>query len=621
MSSVSLFIAGRHPGESFRWLTLLSVRERALLCQQAFGLTFSPGVAHPVGFRGGRLFLASASQGHPVVYPWEDPVGELVEPPAGHVSASLMAAIGAPPRWPMLHDALVHEVARACLARLAVPCEVAAGAPRVVAVEAGPGLGRSHAAGRLCGLLWSAEPRPRRVVPVLVLGDDEVALLSPSEARPPHPWRLALARLASEADLLVLVVVAKRGARCLGGEALKAVPALLAALGPAACAVLMGAPAVLPHSLALITGLRTELPLPSVGDRESLLLSLVPSSRRERLAPLLASIARATGGAHPGDLARVVANLATFSGDLPSLDEALAPLAELGSAGRAVAGAAPLAPSRWGDVFGYEAAKKRLREFVDWPFSRAEAMARFGLPAAGGIFLYGPSGCGKTLLVRALCAESGLKSLCVSGPALLSGHLGEAEKNIRDLFKVARLLAPSLICLDEVDAMAGRRAGVGEEGSAVHQRMVAQLLTEMDGVTDRGAVFLVACSSRPDLVDPALLRPGRLDTHLFVGRPTTEERAAIVEGVIRARAMPVADPAAVARAASERSEGLTGADLQALCREAALAALRANPESTQVTIQDFESALSLPEMLARREPTKIAFDDTTFTSFQRKGTE
>eukprot|EP00163_Fabomonas_tropica_P013320 TRINITY_DN2483_c0_g1_i2.p1 TRINITY_DN2483_c0_g1~~TRINITY_DN2483_c0_g1_i2.p1 ORF type:complete len:695 (+),score=64.79 TRINITY_DN2483_c0_g1_i2:249-2333(+) len=169
----------------------------------------------------------------------------------------------------------------------------------------------------------------------------------------------------------------------------------------------------------------------------------------------------------------------------------------------------------WEDILGYPEVKQRLLEAIQWPLHHSESMARFHLPRSSGILLYGPSGCGKSYVTRALSHKAGVTLLTVSGSELLSKYLGESEKRVRQLFEHARSVSPCLLCFDQLDTLARTRQGNDDAGgNDVHSRVLTQLLTEMDGVTDRGLVFVIACTSRPDLIDPAMLRPGRLDQHM-----------------------------------------------------------------------------------------------------------
>jgi len=196
--------------------------------------------------------------------------------------------------------------------------------------------------------------------------------------------------------------------------------------------------------------------------------------------------------------------------------------------------------------------------------------AALGLSAPTGVLLYGPPGCGKTLVAKAAARESGANFISVKGPELLNKFVGESERAVRTLFLRAAASAPCVIFFDELDALCPKRGG---EGGVNSERVVNQLLTEMDGLNSRKGVFIIAATNRPDMIDAAMLRPGRLDKLLYVRLPKQAERRAILETI--ARKMPLAtDVDLVAAAADARTEGFSGADLAALMREAAMCALK-----------------------------------------------
>ena len=225
----------------------------------------------------------------------------------------------------------------------------------------------------------------------------------------------------------------------------------------------------------------------------------------------------------------------------------------------------------WDDVGGLEPVKARLRESVQWPLDHPGAYRSLGIEPAGGVLLYGPPGTGKTLLAKALANEAGCNFLSVKGPELLDRWVGSSEESIRELFSVARAHAPTVVCFDEIDALAPARDG-GAGGSNVTERVVAQLLTELDGVDELERVFVVGTTNRPDLLDDALTRPGRLDYALEVPLPDPPARREILE--IHTADQPLADDVDLDWLVAE-SEGHSGAELAAVCREAALVSLRA----------------------------------------------
>ncbi|RKO93158.1 P-loop containing nucleoside triphosphate hydrolase protein, partial [Blyttiomyces helicus] len=248
-----------------------------------------------------------------------------------------------------------------------------------------------------------------------------------------------------------------------------------------------------------------------------------------------------------------------------------AALREVGPSGGREAGFEGQKPDvRWEDVGGYEQVKSRLIRLSTWPLEHPEAYNRLGVKPPSGILLYGPSGCGKTMLVHALVSGSSMNFISVKGHEIFSKYLGESEASVRRLFAAARRLAPCLLFLDEVDTVGTRREWTDDGATGVNERVLSTLLNEMDGVQERTGVLVVACTNRPDKIDDALLRPGRLDHHIYVPLPTYLDRRAIVEALARdrpdgragARLDPDVDPGRVAG----RTEGFTGADLAVLAR-------------------------------------------------------
>jgi len=224
----------------------------------------------------------------------------------------------------------------------------------------------------------------------------------------------------------------------------------------------------------------------------------------------------------------------------------------------------------WDDVGGMEFARAALAEAVEWPLRYPQVFARAGAAPAKGILLSGPPGSGKTLLAKAVATESGVNFISVKGPELLSKWVGESEKGVREIFKKARQAAPCIVFLDEIDALAPRR-GSGSGESHVSERVVSQLLTEMDGIEELRGVTVMAATNRPDILDPALLRPGRFDVRVEVPPPDAAARRAILEVHMRGR--PVAADVDLAALAAG-TDGYVGADLAGLCREATMAAVR-----------------------------------------------
>lgn len=241
---------------------------------------------------------------------------------------------------------------------------------------------------------------------------------------------------------------------------------------------------------------------------------------------------------------------------------------------------------RWGDIGGQADLKLKLRQAVEWPLKHADSFNRLGVKPPGGVLLYGPPGCSKTMIAKALATESGLNFLSIKGPELFSKWVGESERAVRELFSKARQVAPSVIFFDEMDAVGGER-GAGE---GVHERVLAQLLTELDGVVPLSNVTVLAATNRPDRMDRALLRPGRLDRLIYVPLPDSETRLQILELKLAAMSTTEAvDPHILAA----RTDGFSGAELHALCQEAALRALETDLDCPAVDMKHFELVLDV----------------------------
>ncbi len=223
----------------------------------------------------------------------------------------------------------------------------------------------------------------------------------------------------------------------------------------------------------------------------------------------------------------------------------------------------------WNDIGGLEHAKQELREAVEWPLKYPEVFSAANIKPPKGILLFGPPGTGKTLLAKAVANESNANFISVKGPELLSKWVGESEKHVREMFRKARQVAPCVIFFDEIDSLAPRRGGIGD--SHVTERVVSQLLTELDGLEELKDVVVIAATNRPDLIDPALLRPGRIERHIYIPPPDKEARKEIFK--IHLRGKPLADDVDLDELA-EKTDGYTGADIEAICREAGMLAIR-----------------------------------------------
>jgi len=241
----------------------------------------------------------------------------------------------------------------------------------------------------------------------------------------------------------------------------------------------------------------------------------------------------------------------------------------------------------WSDVGGLESTKQALKEAVEWPIKHRESFDRLGIRPPRGILLYGPPGTGKTLLAKAVAKESEANFIQVKGPSLLSMWVGKSEEGVRKVFERARQVAPCIIFFDEVDALGARRGM--EMGTKVTERVLNQLLAEIDGLEGLKDVTIIGATNRPDMLDPAILRPGRFDRVLLVDIPDTESRKRIIE--IHTKGVPL-DKSVSINELIKRTENFVGADIESLVREAALAALRRDMNTKTVTMPDFEEAFT-----------------------------
>jgi transitional endoplasmic reticulum ATPase len=240
----------------------------------------------------------------------------------------------------------------------------------------------------------------------------------------------------------------------------------------------------------------------------------------------------------------------------------------------------------WDEVGGLEEVKEKLKEAVEWPLKNPEVFKRLGIQPPKGILLIGPPGCGKTMLARAVATESEANFISIKGPEVFSRWVGESEKAIREVFRKARMASPAVIFFDEVDSLVPRR-GLGYGDSGVTERVISQLLTEMDGIMPLEGIIVIAATNRPDIVDSAVLRPGRFDRLIYVPEPDEAARLEIFK--IYTKNMPLSNDVDIN--AHRMTKGYSGADISSVCREAAMNALRRDINAKDVAFSDFEKAM------------------------------
>ena len=265
---------------------------------------------------------------------------------------------------------------------------------------------------------------------------------------------------------------------------------------------------------------------------------------------------------------------------------------------------------KWDDIGGLEEAKQKLREAVEWPLKYGDIFHQMDANPPKGILLYGPPGTGKTLLAKAVATESEANFISVKGPEFLSKWVGESEKAVRETFRKARQASPAIIFFDEIDAIAPARGGGAD--SHVTERVISQILTELDGLEELRDVTVIAATNRPDIIDPALLRPGRFDRLIYIPPPDREARKEIFK--IHTKKKPLASDVSLDELA-EKTEGYTGADIASLCNEAVMAAIREyigkykkfdkeKLKDLKIYKKHFEEALRIVKPLSEEELTK-----------------
>lgn len=241
---------------------------------------------------------------------------------------------------------------------------------------------------------------------------------------------------------------------------------------------------------------------------------------------------------------------------------------------------------KWADIGGLEDVKKQLIEMVQWPLEHPEVFMKYEQKPSRGVLFFGPPGCGKTLMAKAVASESSANFISIKGPELLTMWFGESEANVREVFDKARTAAPCILFFDELDSIAkARGSSLGDAGGA-GDRVMNQLLTEMDGVTAQKLVFFIGATNRPDIIDPALMRPGRLDSLIYIGLPDFDARVGIWKACLRKTPT---DPALDYEWLADRTEGFSGADIGGVCKAAAKVAIRQSIAAERKRYEDREA--------------------------------
>merc|ERR1712117_82693 len=254
----------------------------------------------------------------------------------------------------------------------------------------------------------------------------------------------------------------------------------------------------------------------------------------------------------------------------------------------------------WDDVGGLANVKRELQELVQYPVEHPEKFLKFGMMPSRGVLFYGPPGCGKTLLAKAIANECQANFISIKGPELLTMWFGESEANVRDVFDKARSSAPCVLFFDELDSIAKSRGGSGGDGGGASDRVINQILTEMDGMGSKKNVFIIGATNRPDIIDSAIMRPGRLDQLIYIPLPDDGSRMAILKSNLRKS--PVADTVDLPYLA-KMTRGFSGADLTEICQRACKLAIR---ESIDADIRREKEKQKAKELASKLTTSKWA---------------
>lgn len=330
-----------------------------------------------------------------------------------------------------------------------------------------------------------------------------------------------------------------------------------------------------------------EIPIPDADAREQILLKSLTLQKHALHPDEIKSIAKVSHGYVGADLVSLVGRASheakatiTYASMASALQHVKA------SAMREIMIENPNV--HWADIGGQDDLKLKLRQIIEWPIHRPEIFTRLGISPPRGLLMFGPPGCSKTMIAKAIATESKVNFLSIKGSELFSMWVGESERAVRELFRKARQVAPSIIFFDEIDAIGGERSA--ESGSSVRERVLAQILTEIDGVSALKNVKIIAATNRPDLIDKALMRPGRLDRIIYVRLPDFATRKEIFR--IKLSKIPISADVQQDDLVA-RTEGYSGSEIEAICQEAALKALEESFDTLEIPQKFFDHALNV----------------------------
>merc|ERR1711871_186853 len=265
----------------------------------------------------------------------------------------------------------------------------------------------------------------------------------------------------------------------------------------------------------------------------------------------------------------------------------------------------------WDDIGGLEKVKRELQETIQYPIEHPDKYKFFGMTPSKGVLFYGPPGCGKTLLAKAIASECQANFISIKGPELLTMWFGESEANVREIFDKARQSAPCVLFFDELDSIARARGGGGGDAGGAGDRVMNQLLTEMDGVGSRKNVFIIGATNRPDIIDPALMRPGRLDQLIYIPLPDEPSRLGVLTANLRKSPLaPDVDLSRIARL----TDKFSGADLTEICQRACKYAIR---ESIELSIRKRRQRMANPDAMDDDEEEEDPVPEITIAHFQQ----